>query len=298
MQHAKDTYIYIRIHHLRTGKWSWWRATVSFAWAGNHFPSWNRDICGARLNLAPWKSIYCGSQIYVCTTPEQPTITNSPKVADTSSSIPLWTPANKLNVSRSNDSKDGESSAAAVGGSVAGACIAVATVCMAVVLLFIYYKRRKITNRHDESNLGRENGATGMHLHNLNYDGQISDVPKARPSNCNGTEAATRSDELRAGSQAATRAGFHETPQYAYAATFVEGFRPQQTTSAVNSSLVHSAESAESGQIEKESSDIMYEEVYWQPAKSVEKLYAQFDGKRFRRILRSELVIHETIGSG
>jgi hypothetical protein len=137
-----------------------------------------------------------------------------------------------------------------------------------------------------------------MHLHNLNYDGQISDVPKARPSNCNGTEAATRSDELRAGSQAATRAGFHETPQYAYAATFVEGFRPQQTTSAVNSSLVHSAESAESGQIEKESSDIMYEEVYWQPAKSVEKLYAQFDGKRFRRILRSELVIHETIGSG
>ena len=45
-------------------------------------------------------------------------------------------------------------------------------------------------------------------------------------------------------------------------------------------------------------SNEMSDDIYWQPAKSVEKLYAQFEGKRFRRILRSEIRIHETIGSG
>ena len=46
------------------------------------------------------------------------------------------------------------------------------------------------------------------------------------------------------------------------------------------------------------SADEQTDDIYWQPAKSVEKLYAQFDGKRFRRILRSEIVIHGTLGSG
>jgi serine/threonine protein kinase len=39
-------------------------------------------------------------------------------------------------------------------------------------------------------------------------------------------------------------------------------------------------------------------DTYWQPAKSVEKLYAQFEGKRFRKILISQIQIHEAIGSG
>ncbi|XP_062503039.1 ephrin type-A receptor 4a-like isoform X2 [Corticium candelabrum] len=38
--------------------------------------------------------------------------------------------------------------------------------------------------------------------------------------------------------------------------------------------------------------------IYWQPAKSVEKLYAQFAGKRFRMIQRCDIVIQETLGSG
>jgi serine/threonine protein kinase len=44
--------------------------------------------------------------------------------------------------------------------------------------------------------------------------------------------------------------------------------------------------------------DDIDENLYWQPANSVEKLYAQFDGKRYRRIPRSEILVHENVGSG
>lgn len=40
------------------------------------------------------------------------------------------------------------------------------------------------------------------------------------------------------------------------------------------------------------------DDAYWAPADSVEQLYAQIGGTKFHRILRSEIHIHETIGSG
>ena len=46
------------------------------------------------------------------------------------------------------------------------------------------------------------------------------------------------------------------------------------------------------------SADEQNDDIYWQPAKSVDKLYAQFDGNRFRRIVRCEMTIHGTVGSG
>lgn len=41
-----------------------------------------------------------------------------------------------------------------------------------------------------------------------------------------------------------------------------------------------------------------HEEPYWQPEQTVEKLYAQFEGKRFRMLQRSDVKLETEIGSG
>ena len=40
------------------------------------------------------------------------------------------------------------------------------------------------------------------------------------------------------------------------------------------------------------------EELFWQPSQSVEKLYSQFEGKRFRILERSEVTVEKEIGAG
>jgi hypothetical protein len=205
-------------------------------------------------------------------------------------------PTIKLTGSSADANGAGAWSAGPISGIVIGVCVAVAVLS---VLLYVFYYRKQ---KHSATKQQTQVTGGAAPLTDVNDDNRVQTSDSQSKEQHNGCRPMTVTATATVGDDsgyAVIEEARGSPSTFNKRIDDIEGFVKVRDNPAYSTAYETVSTSSKECKIPlMPSAHEQTDDIYWQPAKSVEKLYAQFDGKRFRRILGSEIVVHETLGTG